>query len=76
MSTRTAPLRRLVASDSASETKPEEASVVAEPSPKGKPLFDEAIRMCAYRKWEAAGRPSGDGVRFWLDAEKELAQAK
>jgi hypothetical protein len=54
-----------------SAAKPTAAPTVAKPSPK-----DEAIRMCAYRKWEAAGRPSSDGVRFWLDAEKELAQAK
>jgi len=34
------------------------------------------IRMRAYLRWEAAGRPSGDGVRFWLEAEQELRQAK
>jgi len=34
---------------------------------------DEAdIRLHAYFKWEAAGRPNGDGVSFWLDAEKDL----
>jgi hypothetical protein len=32
----------------------------------------EDIRHCAYRKWESAGRPSGDGARFWLEAEQEL----
>lgn len=32
----------------------------------------EEIRLCAYRKWERAGRPTGDGVRFWLEAEHEL----
>ena len=34
----------------------------------------EDIRHCAYRKWESEGRPSGDGTRFWLEAEQELAQ--
>jgi hypothetical protein len=34
----------------------------------------EAIRVRAYECWEAAGRPEGDGVRFWLEAERELLQ--
>lgn len=33
----------------------------------------EDIQLCAFHKWEAAGKPTGDGVRFWLEAEKELA---
>lgn len=32
----------------------------------------EDIRLCAYRKWESAGKPTGDGVQFWLEAEHEL----
>lgn len=32
----------------------------------------EKIREAAYRKWEAAGSPCGDGVDFWLAAEAEL----
>ena len=36
----------------------------------------EDLRRCAYRKWESAGNPSGDGVQFWLEAEQELAQGK
>jgi hypothetical protein len=31
------------------------------------------IQLCAFHKWEAAGKPTGDGVQFWLEAEKELA---
>jgi hypothetical protein len=38
----------------------------------GGPVSPEEIRLCAYRKWEAAGRPPGDGVTFWLEAEQEL----
>ncbi len=34
----------------------------------------EAIRHRAYLKWEAAGRPEGDGVHFWLEAQQELLQ--
>ena len=36
----------------------------------------EAIRLCAYRKWEIAGKPTGDGIQFWLDAEQELMNGK
>jgi len=36
----------------------------------------EDIRLCAYRKWEAAGKPAGDGVQFWLEAEQELVEGK
>lgn len=34
------------------------------------------IRLCAYRKWEKAGKPTGDGVQFWLEAEQELTRGK
>lgn len=33
---------------------------------------EQAIRELAYARWEAAGRPMGDGVQFWLEAEREL----
>jgi hypothetical protein len=33
---------------------------------------DEQIRLLAYFKWAAAGYPPGDGVAFWLQAEREL----
>lgn len=39
-------------------------------------MFDDSrlntIREMAYAKWELAGRPCGDGVDFWLDAEKDF----
>ena len=31
-----------------------------------------AIRDEAYRRWEEAGSPPGDGVAFWLAAERGL----
>ena len=34
------------------------------------------IRLWAYRKWERAGKPTGDGIQFWLQAEQELVQGK
>jgi hypothetical protein len=36
----------------------------------------EDIQLCAFHKWEAAGKPTGDGVQFWLEAEKELAEGR
>jgi hypothetical protein len=59
-----------------SETRPAVASILAEPSPNGQPVSEEAIRLCAYRKWEAAGKTGEESVRFWLEAERELSQAK
>jgi hypothetical protein len=33
---------------------------------------EDEIRPLAYRKWEEAGCPGGDGVEFWLAAEAEI----
>jgi hypothetical protein len=35
--------------------------------------YHENIQLAAYLKWEVAGKPAGDGIPFWLEAEKELA---
>jgi hypothetical protein len=35
-------------------------------------VSEDDIRQLAYRKWEEAGRPDGDGTEFWLQAEREL----
>jgi hypothetical protein len=35
-------------------------------------LPQEKIAQRAYEKWVQRGRPHGDGVQDWLDAEKEL----
>ena len=34
---------------------------------------EDRIRDLAHQKWQAAGCPEGDGVTFWLEAERELA---
>jgi len=36
--------------------------------------LEEAIRRRAYFKWEAAGKPAGEGTQFWVAAEKEICQ--
>lgn len=38
------------------------------------PVSEEEIRHRAYLKWEAAGRPAGDGANFWIEAQRELLQ--
>jgi hypothetical protein len=40
--------------------------------PRPKIVSDEAIRQRAYEKWQAAGKPKGADMRFWLEAKKEL----
>lgn len=35
---------------------------------------ENRIRTAAYYKWLNAGSPEGDGIQFWLEAEKELNQ--
>ena len=63
-----------VADKPTTPTKPVVASV--DHAHKEHLTLEENIRMCAYRKWEAAGRPAGDGVQFWLEAERELVERK
>jgi len=50
--------------------------VLGEPTPYGKAMYENAVRVRAYQKWETAGKPGGDGVKFWLEAERELLQAR
>lgn len=38
----------------------------------GGATLEEATRVRAYQLWEHAGRPEGDGVSFWLEAENLL----
>jgi hypothetical protein len=54
------------------------AKVVAHSAPEhnGEPVCQDEIRLRAYQKWEAAGKPNGDGIEFWLEAERELLAAK
>jgi len=56
-----------------------ETQTVVTPGEKGKHTqlaSAETIRICAYQKWESAGKPTGDGIQFWLEAEKELMNGK
>jgi hypothetical protein len=54
--------------------KPKELARVA-PTPSAcQPVSVDEIRLRAYLRWEAAGKPSGNGLSFWLEAEQELLQ--
>ena len=33
---------------------------------------EDAIRALAHHKWETAGCPAGDGLAFWLEAERDV----
>jgi hypothetical protein len=47
-------------------------SNIREAPPSPLPLND--VRQLAFQKWEAAGRPEGDGKPFWTAAEQQLRQ--
>jgi len=51
-------------------------TVSIEPSANGQLVSEEELRRLAYQKWQAAGKPSSDGMQFWLEAERELLRAK
>jgi hypothetical protein len=73
MRKKTATVAQSSSSKPASESKPVAAG---DPTPNGKVVPEETVRLRAYQRWEAAGMPGGDGVKFWLEAEQELLQAK
>ena len=60
----------------ASNTIPDEGSCCANQAQKDDSVSEEAIRLRAYEKWESAGKPDGDGRRFWLEAVHEVLQSK
>ncbi len=35
-------------------------------------MTEEDIRRAAYDKWEAEDKPDGQGIRHWLEAERDL----
>jgi hypothetical protein len=69
---------RAMGPEAASRTDDAPARAVASPAPdqNRKPVCQDHIRLRAYQKWEAAGKPDGDGLEFWLEAERELLAAK
>ncbi len=61
-------------SDSAEVQDSPEVRIFSEEEAQESPeISAETIRLCAYQKWEDAGKPECDGVQFWLEAESELS---
>jgi hypothetical protein len=58
------------------EPKPAFSPVHESQAQKPKVACEEMTRLRAYQKWEAARKPPGSGVQFWLDAEQELLAAE
>jgi hypothetical protein len=52
-----------------------EASEIAAPT-RAKPVTEDEIRLLAYLKWEADGKPIGHDLFFWTEAERELCGAR
>ena len=52
------------------------ARSAGDPNRTARSVSADDVRFRAYRKWEDAGKPAGDGVRFWLEAEQEFAQGE
>jgi len=50
--------------------------VSSSPSPWKRDVSEDEVRLRAYLRWEAAGRPEGISIRFWQEAEEELRQEK
>ncbi len=51
-------------------------AVTPAPAVEGGAITLDCIRLRAHQKWEAAGKPEGDCLKFWLEAEKELLEGK
>lgn len=65
--TRPAAPRSTTPADAANSVSLNSAKTPRRPGPD-----EEQIRTRAYALWEQAGRPEGDGLQFWLEAEREL----
>jgi len=75
MSTTSATLDRPAATHRARKSKAR-LSVPGYQTPTGTSASEPTIWLRAYQKWEAAGYPAGDGVRFWSEAAQEISEGK
>ncbi len=66
-------LKKKVAKD---EPRSASKPAVAARSPQAVVPNEDQIRPLAYRKWQEAGCPAGDGTEFWLSAEAELCRGR
>lgn len=75
MNEQAATLEREPSASPSTAQQPASAPVAARQESEGQ-TAEDCIRLSAYLKWEAAGKPAGNDTRFWLDAEREIQQAK
>jgi DUF2934 family protein len=68
----TPPTTRPAAPRTTSPAAADRSSLNHAKSPGRSEASPDEIRDRAYFLWEEAGRPDGDGVQFWLAAEREL----
>jgi len=54
---------------------PETPRTITAPA-RAKSLSHQEIGERAYQKWEAAGKPVGMDLKFWLEAQREVSRAK
>ena len=54
---------------------PETPRTITAPA-RAKSLSHQEIGERAYQKWEAAGKPVGMDLKFWMEAQRELSRAK
>lgn len=60
----------------ASESKAAKGIAAAASASEDRSVTLDAIRLRAHQKWEAAGKPEGDCLKFWLEAERKLLESK
>jgi len=59
-----------------SETRRAVASDLAESPLDGQPVSEDTVRLHAFWNWALAGKPEGEDLKFWLEAERQLLQGK
>jgi len=64
-----------VSDSTTSKSKASASSGRADRAQSGKSIPEDAIRIRAHQKWEAAGKPNGEDLRFWLEAQREILQS-
>ncbi len=73
---KTAPVPQSASVQPPGEPKAAVAPELEGQAPKARLACEETVRIRAYQKWETAGKPHGNGVQFWLEAERELGNGR
>jgi len=79
-------VRKSVSKHTASVANPASANFTREPegpvapapgdqAQYGLSVSEDIIRLHAFWKWTLAGKPEGEDLKFWLEAERQLLQS-